>query len=69
MQKFFDQLNESDRRVVRKWRLAALGFYGSLVAGIVLFAVLHWNPQVNYASTDSATRAKIAGTSGSSGPP
>lgn len=64
MQKFLDQLNENDRRIVRKWRLATLGFYGSILAGLVLYTALHWNPEVNYASIDSAAHAKLAGTSG-----
>jgi len=65
MQKFLDQLNDDDRRIVRKWRLATLGFYGSILAGLVVYTALHWNPEVNYASADSAAHAKLAGTSGS----
>ncbi len=68
MQKFIDQLNESDRPVVRTWRLAAFGFYGALLAGMILYVALHWNPEVNYASVDSGARAKIVGSSGPSGP-
>ena len=64
MQNFIDQFDENDRRIVRKWRLATLGFYGSILAGLVVYAALHWNPQVNYASVDSAARAKLAGASG-----
>ncbi|MDN3273438.1 hypothetical protein QWJ07_04225 [Frankia sp. RB7] len=67
MQKFLDQLNEDDRRIVRKWRLATLGFYGSILAGLVVYTVLHLNPEVNYASADSAAHAKLMGTSGSDG--
>lgn len=67
MQKFFDQSNEDDRRIVRKWRLATLGFYGSILAGLVVYTVLHWNPEVNYASADSAAHAKLTGTSGGDG--
>ncbi|WP_234682675.1 hypothetical protein [Bradyrhizobium monzae] len=67
MQNFIDRLNEDDHRVVRKWRWATLGFYGSILAGVVLYTVLHWNPEVNYASVDSAAHAKLAGTSGSDG--
>jgi hypothetical protein len=67
MQKFLDQLNDDDRRVVRKWRLATLGFYGSILAGLVLYTALHWNPEVNYASADSAAHAKLVGTQGGDG--
>ncbi len=67
MQKFLDQLNEDDRRIVRKWRLATLGFYGSILVGLVLYTALHWNPEVNYASIDSAAHAKLAVPSGGDG--
>lgn len=67
MQKFLDQSNEDDRRIVRKWRLATLGFYGSILAGLVVYTVLHWNPEVNFASADSAAHAKLTGTSGGNG--
>ncbi|WFU68906.1 MULTISPECIES: hypothetical protein [unclassified Bradyrhizobium] len=64
MQKFFHPLNETDRRVVRKWRLATLGFYGSLLAGMALFVAMHWNAEVNYASVDSSVHAKTVSTPG-----
>jgi hypothetical protein len=67
MQKFF-QLNENDRPVVRKWRLAAFGFYGSILGGMILYVALHRNPEVNYASVDSGAHATIVGTSGASTP-
>ncbi|MBR0780216.1 hypothetical protein [Bradyrhizobium iriomotense] len=59
MQKFFDPLNENDRRIVRTWRLATLGFYGSILAGMVLYVALHWNPEVNYASANASAHAKL----------
>ena len=59
MQKFNDRLNETDRKIVRTWRLAALGFYGSLLAGMALFAAMHWNAEVNYASVDSSVHDKV----------
>lgn len=58
MQKFFYPLNETDRRIVRKWRLAALGFYGSIPAGMAL-AAMHWNAEVNFASVDSGAQQKV----------
>ncbi|MDH6258842.1 hypothetical protein [Bradyrhizobium sp. BR13661] len=64
MQNFNDQFDENDRRIVRKWRLATLGFYGSVLAGLVVYAALHWNPEVNYASVDSAAHARLAGGGG-----
>lgn len=67
MQNFIDRLNENDRRVVRKWRWATLGFYGSILAGLVLYAALHWNPEVNFASVDSEAHAKLVGASSGDG--
>jgi hypothetical protein len=65
MQRFFYQLNEDDRRIARKWRWASVGFYGSFLAGMILYGALHWNPEVNYASADSASQPheKVASTS------
>jgi hypothetical protein len=60
MQKFFQQLNEDDRRTVRKWRIATFGFYGSILAGMALFVALHWNADVNYASVDSRAHDRVA---------
>ena len=67
MQNFNEQFDENDRRIVRKWRLATLGFYGSILAGLVVYAALHWNSEVNYASVDAAAHARLAGTSSGGG--
>ncbi|MBR0789727.1 hypothetical protein JQ631_11650 [Bradyrhizobium manausense] len=67
MQNFIRQFDKNDSRVVRKWRLAMLGFYGSILAGVVLYAALHWPPEVNYAAVDSAAQAKLAGASSGGG--
>ncbi|WP_271614252.1 hypothetical protein [Bradyrhizobium sp. CCBAU 51627] len=67
MQRYPDELNENERRVVRKWRLATLGFYGSILAGLALYAALHWTPEANFASVNSVAQAKLAGASGSDG--
>ncbi|MBK3664768.1 hypothetical protein JJE66_26520 [Bradyrhizobium diazoefficiens] len=40
MQKFSSDLAASDRRVVRKWRLVVVGFYGSLLAMVLIFALM-----------------------------
>ncbi|MBW7963880.1 hypothetical protein [Bradyrhizobium sp. BR 10261] len=61
MQNFIEQFDENDRRIVRKWRWATLGFYGSILAGLVLYAALNWTPEVNYAAVDATAHAKLAG--------
>jgi hypothetical protein len=63
MQKFIYQSNEDDRRVARKWRWVSVCFYSSLLAGMTLYAALHWNPGVNYASADSTRHAKVVSAS------
>jgi hypothetical protein len=60
MQKYFYQLDARDRRIARKWRLASVGFYGSILAGLIFYAVFHENLEVNSASADSAIHMKIA---------
>ena len=62
MQNFIERFDDDDRRIVRRWRWATLGFYGSILVGLVVYGVLHWNPEVNYASADSAAHAKLTGT-------
>ena len=70
MQNFIERFDGDDRRVVRKWGLATLGLYGSILAGLVVYAVLHWNPEVNYAAVDSAAHARLTSApSGAGGAP
>jgi len=57
MQKLSCQFNDEDRRIVRRWRLASVGFYGSILAGLILYAALNQSPDVNYASAQSAVSA------------
>ena len=64
MQKYFYQLNERDRRISRKWWLASVGFYGSILAGLILYAVFHENPEVNYASADPAIQTSDVSVAG-----
>ena len=53
MQKIPDHSNDGDRRLIRRWRLATVGFYGSILAGMVGYAALHQNPDVNIALADA----------------
>ncbi|MFT4117108.1 hypothetical protein [Bradyrhizobium sp.] len=59
MQKISYPLNERDRRIVRMWRLGALCFYGSILAGTLLYAALHWGQEVDYASVEPTAHAKM----------
>jgi hypothetical protein len=58
MQKIPDHSNEGDRHLIRCWGLASVGFYGSILAGMILYAALHPNPDVNVAA--AGTKAPIS---------
>jgi hypothetical protein len=61
MQRYPNNLSESDRRIARKWTLASVGFYGSILAGIVLYAALSHDPaSIQLASTDAVSKASTA---------
>jgi hypothetical protein len=55
MQRYSDNLSESDRRVARKWTLASLGVYGALLAGFILYAAFNPAPPAQLASTAVST--------------
>jgi hypothetical protein len=57
VQKLSYKFNDRDRRVVRRWRLASVGFYGSLLAGLILYAALNQSSDLNYASAQNAASA------------
>lgn len=58
MQKFSYEPTASERRLLRRWRLAVVGFYGSLLALMVVFAVATPNPNAQIARTDSMTASR-----------
>lgn len=53
MQKFSYEPAASERRLLRTWRIAVVGFYGSLLALMVVFAMATSTPHVQVARTDS----------------
>jgi hypothetical protein len=52
MQKYFSNMTDGERRVVRNWRLFSVGFYGSIFAGLIAYTALSQKPDVNYASAN-----------------
>lgn len=56
MQKFSVDLPSSDRRLVRKWRLAVVSFYGSLLAAMLVMALVS-NRDVQIAHADPSFKA------------
>jgi hypothetical protein len=63
MQRFPYRLDESDRRTVRKWRWRAVGLYGSILAGLIVWIALNKSPDVNYASNQAAPNMKVVSVS------
>jgi hypothetical protein len=55
MQKYSENLSDADRRIIRRWRLSSVGFYGSILAGLILYAAFSQKPDVNYASANLAS--------------
>jgi hypothetical protein len=57
MQKPSHDFNDEDRRVARRWRLVTVGFYGSIVTGLILYGAYSPSSDVNYASAQPAPSA------------
>lgn len=53
MQKSARDFNPPDRRVARRWRLASIGFYGSLIAGLAAYAIFSDRQGFDYAVLDT----------------
>jgi hypothetical protein len=70
MQRYPDDLSESERRIARRWTLGSVGLYGSLLAALALYAVFspshfdpsHFDPSHpgNVASNDAEARFSVA---------
>jgi hypothetical protein len=58
MQKFLCQLKADDRRTARKWSAVVLSLYGSIIAGLVLYTVLH-APNSDYAAVAGKSQAML----------
>ncbi len=50
MQRYPDDLSETERRIARRWTLGSIGVYGSLLAALALFAALSPSHPDNVAS-------------------
>jgi hypothetical protein len=59
MQKYPNNLSQEDRRLARRWTLASVGFYGSVLAGFALYGAFH-QPAANIAAVDPAAKAAAA---------
>jgi hypothetical protein len=60
MQKFLYQLKDDDRRTARKWSLIVIGFYGSILAGLIVYAALQPDQETNLASAVTGAQASLS---------
>jgi hypothetical protein len=66
MQKFPHQLKADDRRFARKCSIAVLGFYGSIIAVMAIYAGLH-SRSTEYASAGKASQMPLSDSVESTG--
>jgi|GEM_PF-3993749 len=43
MQKYIEDLESGDRRVAKNWAMVSFSLYGSILAGLVLYAAVEQN--------------------------
>jgi hypothetical protein len=60
MQRYPDNLSEADRRIARRFTLASVGFYGSILAGLILYGALSPHPAGKVASMEPAAKFSVA---------
>ena len=61
MQRYPENLSEADRRIARKWRLASLAIYGTLLGGFLLYGVFSQHPApTTLASSQQVAKASSA---------
>jgi len=64
MQIYRYKLDDADRPVARRWTLGAVGFYGSILIGLILYAALSPKADAFHASDEGTVKLSIA-----NGPP
>jgi hypothetical protein len=60
MQRYPDNLSESDRRIARRWTLGSVGVYGTLLAGFILYAAFHPASAPVQLASDATSNASAA---------
>ncbi|MCA1457439.1 hypothetical protein I6F35_30320 [Bradyrhizobium sp. BRP22] len=61
MQRFRIHLSPEDWRSARRWTLASVGVYCSLLAGFILYVAFTAKPDVEVAAFSSTAKANVAG--------
>ena len=57
MQKFIEELDHGDRRVANNWTIVAFSLYGSILAGLVLYAAVEQNRDTGPAEANTQASA------------
>ena len=58
MQKFIEELDSGDRRVANNWTIVAFSLYGSILAGLAIYAAVEHNRDIGFAAADVSTPAQ-----------
>jgi hypothetical protein len=59
MQKYPSNLSKEERRIARRWTLASVGLYGSVLAGLMLYGAFQKRP-VDVAAADPVAKVSAA---------
>ena len=68
MQKYPNNLSEAERRIARRWTLGSFAVYGSILAGMILYATLGRNSAIDVAAGTAAAISTADGVTGSTKP-
>ena len=60
MQRYPRNLSETDRRIARKWRLGCVAFYGSFLAGFLLFVAFNQGSAPTALASNAPAKAALA---------
>jgi hypothetical protein len=60
MQSYRNKFIEDDRRIARRWALGSIGFYGSILVGMILYTVFSKQPDAHPSPDESASNSFVA---------
>lgn len=57
MQKYIEELESGDRRVANNWTIVSFSLYGSILAGLLLYAAVEQNRDTGLLAADAQATA------------